>query len=159
MTENLTIRLATVQDRDALLVAYFDMLRWLDGQDYLFLPTPENAKAIVDGEFIPAIQDGRSGIFIVEDSDQPVAFLFWVENATPLAVRYRTGTSFGQWVLPDYRGHSLVARMVYHAVEQFRAMGIAQVLDMCHVPESFQPAERCGFEIEPKIVVLKIQPN
>lgn len=151
-----SIRPAEIADRDLLVDAYLEMLRWLDAQDYHILPTPENAETIVDDVFLPAIAENRSGIAIVEIDGEPAAFLFWIIESLPLAVRRLAATSYGQWVRPGFRGRDLVARMVYSVAANFRNLGVGQVLDMVHVPEALPAASAAGFRANPKIVVLEL---
>lgn len=157
-----TIRPATEDDAAWLSATYLQMLGWLDGQEYLFLPTEANALTMVSQIFIPAIRDGRSGIFIVEDEeamadygDTRIAVLYWVVEAAPLQLRFPTATSYGQWVYPAYRGHQLVPKMVFHASQHFRAAGVGQVIDMAHDPEAIEAAKSAGFEVDSKVLVLK----
>lgn len=152
----MTIRPAIAEDREWLTEAYLQTLLWLDSQDYIILPNRANAEWIVENLFVPAIRDRRSGIFIVELEAEPVAALFWIVEWTPVATRFKTATSYGQWVAPDHRGEDLVPRMVYHAADHFRAAGVAQVLDMAHIPEAFEAAEKVGFVADQKILTLNL---
>lgn len=151
-----SIRPADTADRDLLVAAYLEMLQWLDGQDYHILPTEQNAVTVVDDVFIPAIEERRSGIRIVEIEGQPAGFLFWVIESLPLQVRRLSATSYGQWVRPEFRGREIVSRMVYSVAANFRNLGVGQVLDMVHVPEAQPAASAAGFRANPKIVVLEL---
>lgn len=152
----LHVRLAIAADRDWLREAYLDLLRYLDSQGYLILPTEANADWMIDDVFLPAIEE-RLGVFVgCDENSHPVAALFWIVDRQPVEARFPTATSYGQWVSPEYRGQGLIAKMVGPAVDWLKRVGVRQVHDMVHTPEAAEAAKSCGFEIQTKIVTLKL---
>lgn len=149
------LRPATEDDRDWLFNAYLDMLRYLDGQEYLILPTAENANFMVDDVFMPALRDGR-GPLIAEAGGERVAVLFWISDLQMVDARYATATSYGQWVRPDYRGGGIVSKMIEAIIPRLKAAGIERVLDMVHTEAARDAAAQCGFEVQPNVVTLKL---
>lgn len=150
------IRAATTIDRDWLEAAYLGMLRFLDSQDFNILPTAANATFMADEVFTPAIIDGR-GVFIATDEKgNPVAALFWVVDESELDTRFRTATSFGQWVEEPFRGQGLVPFMAEHVSRFLKENGVQQIFDMVHTDEAREASEKCGFSAHTNIVTLNL---
>lgn len=152
----LHVRLAIAADRDWLRDAYLDLLRFLDGQDYLMLPTEANADWMVDEVFVPAIEEKRGVFMGCDEHSRPVAALFWVIDRQLVEVRFPTATSYGQWVDPAHRGQGIVPKMARSASDWLKAAGVRQVHDMVHTPDAEQAAKACGFEVQTNIVTLKL---
>lgn len=150
------IRHASPRDRDWLREAYLDMLTWLEGQDYLILPTEKNADWMIEEVFLPAIREDR-GVFVgCDEGGNPIAALFWVVDVPLVEVRVPTATSYGQWVNASHRGQGVIPEMVRVVASRLKDAGISQVFDMVHTPEAKAVAEKCGFEILSNVVTVKI---
>lgn len=156
-TDKCKVRYASITDLDAMKVAYFNILKFLDGQNFDILPTEENANWVVDNIFAPAIMDGRSEMLVVEDEGGvPISYLFWIIDQPIVKMRHKVVTSYGQWVEPDRRGNQLVGKMVGVAKDNLKKANVHHVFDMCHTPECVPVVLSYGFKINKKIVILEV---
>jgi len=156
-TGTFVARYAMISDLEDIKIAYGRMLMFLDDQEFDILPTTDNVNWIGDHIFEPAIIDGRSEMLIVENEEgQKVAYLFWITDPEVVQSRFRKATSYGQWVDPEFRGNSLVPKMVGIGADNLRRNGIERVLDMVHTDDISQAIKDSGFKVDNKIVILEV---
>lgn len=153
--EKIIVRRAGAEDMRDSLVHYGAFLLERAAQDYIFLPTGETIEFFYQKIFMPAVVN-EAGVFVAELEGELVGSLWWVLDALPLRMRYLQGLSFGQFVLPQWRGKGVFRAMLAFASDDFRKKGVRRVLDMVHIPQAEKSAHEAGFRTSKNIVILDL---
>lgn len=100
--KDIIIRRANLNDRDAMINIYMELLFHMDQFDYELLPTRSNAEFIIDNFIIPRISKDDP-IYLGQSFDQIVAMIAWITLETPLETRYKQAHEQIIYVKPEFR--------------------------------------------------------
>jgi len=123
------IRPAKPEDRETLVMLFFQMLHYLEPFDHDMLPTRENAEYMVDTFLMPAAERGEP-VLIAWENEKPVGGLFWVIQQLPYQSRWKMAYGYGTFLEEGYRAHGLGKKMREVGYAILKDKGIERITGM-----------------------------
>lgn len=125
----INIRLVTPEDRETLVMLFFQMLQYLDQFDHDMLPTRENAEYMVDTFLMPAAERGEP-VLIAWEGEKPVGGLFWIVQDLPYQSRWKMAYGYGTFLEEGYRDQGLGKKMRERGYTILKEKGVERITGM-----------------------------